>query len=448
MFDPELFGQAMGEAIKKAVAPLYAKIAELEKQLADRPDVAALVADEVSKAVSSIPTPKDGKDADMAAVRALVDEAVKAIPPARDGKDADPAVIKSMVAEAVAVLPKPQDGKSVTVEDVRPLLDEAIKQLRADADQAIAEPLQQAEAARDALFKAVGELRQPEDGKSITLDDVQPVIKESVVRIELDAKAAIEQVGEAIKRVEAMAASIKQPEDGKSVTLDDVRPVIDEAIKGMQVQVNAAVEKVHADTDELRDAAKKAVEAIELPQDGKSVTVDDVAPMIRAEIEKAVSTITKPADGVGLAGAMIDRDDCLLVTLTNGEVKNLGRVVGKDGEDGLSLDALDVEYLPDTHEISIKASCAGKTKELCYPAGGIQPGGYWRDGTKAKACEAWTLDGQMYVAKRDTSSRPGYENRDDWTLFVRKGRDGESTIKRVKDGPEPPIKLGDPEGDK
>lgn len=336
------------EEMAKAVVPLHAKIADLEKQLAERPDVAALVADEVSK--------------------------------------------------AVAALPKPQDGKSVTVDDVRPMLDEAIKQLRADADQAIAEPLQQVEAARDALFKAVGDLRQPEDGKSITLDEV--------------------------------------------------RPVIDEAIKGMQDQVTAAVAKVYADTDELRDAAQKAIEAIEIPQDGKSVTVDDVAPMIRAEVEKAVSAIPKPADGVGLAGAMIDRDDCLLVTLTNGEVKNLGCVVGKDGVDGLSLEALDLEYLPDTHEISIKASCAGKAKELRYPAGGIRPGDYWRDGTKAKAGEAWTLDGQMYVAKRDTASRPGYENRDDWVLFVRKGRDGETVVKRVKDGPEPPIKLSKPEGDK
>jgi hypothetical protein len=39
-------------------------------------------------------------------------------------------------------------------------------------------------------------------------------------------------------------------------------------------------------------------------------------------------------DGVGLAGALIDRDGSLVVTLTNGEVKSLGSVVGKDGADG------------------------------------------------------------------------------------------------------------------
>lgn len=41
------------------------------------------------------------------------------------------------------------------------------------------------------------------------------------------------------------------------------------------------------------------------------------------------------ADGIGLAGAVIDKDGNLSITNTKGELKPLGRVVGKDGKDGI-----------------------------------------------------------------------------------------------------------------
>lgn len=43
------------------------------------------------------------------------------------GRDADPADIAEAVEYAVAALPRPQDGRSVTLEDVRPLIDEALQ---------------------------------------------------------------------------------------------------------------------------------------------------------------------------------------------------------------------------------------------------------------------------------------------------------------------------------
>lgn len=262
MFDPETFGKAMGEAIRKAIEPLHAKIAELEKQLADKPDLAGMIAE----AVKSIPIPKDGQSG-------------------KDGKDCDMEAVKAMIQEAVKSIPviNGKDGK---------------------------------------------------DGK-----------------------------------------------DGE---------------RGPQGE--------------------------------------------------------KGADGIGAAGAMIDRDGNLLITLTNGEVKSLGLVVGKDGQsgtngvdgkDGISLESFDLEYLSETHEIQVKASCAGRVKEIRYPAGGIRAKGYWRDGTKAKSGEVWALDGNSWTAIKDTSSKPEAMNQD-WILSARKGRDGESVVRNAP-APAGPIKLG---GDK
>lgn len=150
----------------------------------------------------------------------------------------------------------------------------------------------------------------------------------------------------------------------------------------------------------------------------------------------------KGADGLGLAGAMIDRDGALQITLTNGEVKSLGAVVGKDGsdgKDGISFESFDMEYLAETHEIAIKASVAGRTKELRYDAGGIRPAGYWREGTKAVPGEAWVHDGSLWIALKATPAQPKVG--DDWIIAARKGRDGERGAKGIDGMPAAPIKL-------
>lgn len=264
MFDPEKFGEAMGAAIREAVAPLQKRIGELEAQLAKAPDYSAEVERAVAAAFAALPVPKNGKDADMSVVAKMVSEAVAALPPQQPAKPGEP---------------------------------------------------------------------------------------------------------------------------------------------------------------------------------GKSVTLDDVAPLIRSEVEKAVAAIPAPKDGLGVAGAMIDRDGALQITLTNGDVKNLGKVVGKDGDDGVSFDNFEMEYVVESHEISVKAAAGGRAKELRFPAGGIRPAGYWRDGTKAKALEAWVHDGSSWFAVRDTTSKPESKSAD-WIIAARKGRDGETVVKTINAGPAVPIKLG------
>lgn len=189
---------------------------------------------------------------------------------------------------------------------------------------------------------------------------------------------------------------------------------------------------------DLEVLVKRVAELVPKPADGKPGA--DAPAVDLAAVAKLV-VVPIPADGKdghGLAGAMIDRDGSLQITLSNGEVKNLGRVVGKDGADGISFDAFDLEYLPESHEVLVRATVGTRTKELRYPAGGIRPAGYWRDGTKAKACEAWVHDGSLWIATRETGAKPA-SNSPDWHIAARKGRDGETTVRTI--GPTEPIKL-------
>lgn len=156
------------------------------------------------------------------------------------------------------------------------------------------------------------------------------------------------------------------------------------------------------------------------------------------------------ADGVGVADALIDRSGELVLTMADGRTKSLGVVVGRDGaagedgRDGLSVADVSRTYDAETHEVVERWTVAGEAKELRYPAGGIRPGGFWREGMKCHALQAITHDGALWIAKRDTASKPCLENADDWQLAARKGRDGRDG----KDGKPPPgpVKLGGGDG--
>lgn len=136
---------------------------------------------------------------------------------------------------------------------------------------------------------------------------------------------------------------------------------------------------------------------------------------------------SKGADGIGLAGALIGRDGDLVVTLSNGEVKSLGHVVGthgKDGQngrDGLSFETAAGEFDAERGFV-IRMANGDRTAEFVLPY--MRHAGFWSEGKSAGAGESMTHDGALWIAKRGTKAKPCAENADDWILAARKGRDG------------------------
>lgn len=227
----------------------------------------------------------------------------------------------------------------------------------------------------------------------------------------------------------------------------DVEQIAEAVFRGVEARLEKALGPL---LDRL-----EALEQVEIPTASdvaKSILGgDEIATLVDLHVTEAVSQIEpikgekgEPGqdgrDGIGLAGALIDRNGELVVTLANGEAKSLGQVVGRDGvngtngKDGAGLVDLVRSYDADAHEIVEKWG----EKELRYPAGGIRPGGYWREGTKAVAAQVWNHAGVAWIAKRDTSSKPMRES-DDWEIFANKGRDGQDG--KVVRAPGP-VKLG------
>lgn len=245
-----------------------------------------------------------------------------------------------------------------------------------------------------------------------------------------DTDTIIEVMRELItSEVSRVVGEIPPAEPGKSITLEDVRPVINEAVQELGVRSDETIRMGLVEAATVIDDLRKAVNGLRQPADGKSVTVEDVAPMVEDMVKKAVAAIPAPKDGVGMAGGMVDREGDLIITLSNGETLRLGHVVGengkdgKDGRDGFGFDDV-VARANGDNEIALVFERDGITKEFNIHFPVMVYRGYWREGMKCKAGEVVTNEGTGWVALRDTDKKPGLSVRDDWSILARKGRDG------------------------
>lgn len=325
----------------------------------------------------------------MLAERPLPEEIAKQaaalVPAPKDGepgKDADMEALKAYLDGLVAALPVPQDGKSITLDDVRPVLDEAIKALRINVDQALAEPLEKAEEARDSLIKALGELKLPEDGKSVTIEDVAPMIREEV------AKAI---------------AEVPPAKDGESVTVEEVRPLLAELVGSAVKALPPAEKGQDADMDALRSHLGELVKSIQLPA---VPSVEEVA----ATFERRFSDLT-------LSWERQARDTF---------DKAADRMpVPKDGRDALPLESFDLQLGEDGRTITVKMQ-AGDTviEKLVKLPTVIDRGQFKRDGVIYEKGDGVSYGGCFWVAKCDNPQGVPGAGETDWRCAVKKGRDG------------------------
>jgi len=277
----------------------------------------------------------------------------------------------------------------------------------------------------------------------------------------IDAKTFGQELAEIVKgqlapilsRMEALEKrfdALPTPRDGKDADLGEVRQIIAEEVTGLKNAVEAIELPALPDIPAMvAEEVQKAVAAIPAPQDGKSVTVEDVTPLIASEVEKRVKELPTPKDGkdgVGLAGAIIDRAGELVVTLTNGETRNLGPVVGKDGApgkdgaDGFGFDDLDASY-DGEKTVTLKFTKGERVKEFAFTLPVVIDRGIFSEGKTYVAGDGVTWGGSFWIAQKDTSSKPGEGG--DWRLSVKKGRDGrDGVVKEAK--PVEPVRVGTP----
>ncbi|HAS1462237.1 TPA: phage gp6-like head-tail connector protein [Enterobacter hormaechei] len=203
--------------------------------------------------------------------------------------------------------------------------------------------------------------KQVEEISNAPAPDVESMVKAEIAK--LPAQAAPELPDVATMVSEAVAA-IPVPRDGKSVTVDDITPVLQELVSNAVAEIPVPKDGKDFDPSMLKraveEAVSEAVAAIPVPQDGKSVTTEDVQPMIQELVSASMPELPDVKSLVNEAIAVLPAAE-----------------PGKDGENG--RDALSLEILPFIDE--------GKS----YPRGSYATynGGLWRAYEKTHGMRGW-----------------------------------------------------------
>ncbi|HAV1833769.1 TPA: phage gp6-like head-tail connector protein [Enterobacter hormaechei subsp. steigerwaltii] len=203
--------------------------------------------------------------------------------------------------------------------------------------------------------------KQVEEISNAPAPDVESMVKAEIAK--LPAQAAPELPDVATMVSEAVAA-IPVPRDGKSVTVDDITPVLQELVSNAVAEIPVPKDGKDFDPAMLKQAVEEAVSeavaAIPVPQDGKSVTTEDVQPMIQELVSASMPELPDVKSLVNEAIAALPAAE-----------------PGKDGENG--RDALSLEILPFIDE--------GKS----YPRGSYAThnGGLWRAYEKTHGMRGW-----------------------------------------------------------
>lgn len=321
---------------------------------------------------------------------------------------------------------KGDKGDSVTVDDLRPMV-------------------------KDLVAAAVETLPKPKDGEngvSVTVDDVMPALLQAVDAIprpkDYDPEVLQKAVHDAV-------AAIPKPKDGMSVGIDDVMPALLQAVDAIPRPANGK----DYDPEVLHKAVQDAVAALPRPKDGEdgvSITLDDVRPLVDEGIAKAVAAIPKPRDGVD--GKSVTAEEVFRVYQREFSQWALGFErhaqelfqravekipVPKDGADGLGFD--DMTVLHDgERSFTLRFVRGEQVKEFPFVLPIVIDRGYHKDGNSYAQGDGVTHGGSYWIAQKATQEKPEIGN-SDWRLAVKKGRDGKNYSPPV-DAPRLPLKVG------
>lgn len=217
------------------------------------------------------------------------------------------------------------------------------------------------------------------------------------------------------------------------VDMDVVNTLLDGFAENMKTQIEETVSALptpkdgkDADMDEVRGMVAEAVAQIPAPQDGKDCDMEAVTKQLAELVKQAVADIPAAKDGVGLADALIDSDGCLVITMTDGRTKSLGRVHGNDGEDGKTFTLDDFDIVPTderTIEMSFQNGQVKHTFELEFPVPVYRD--VWNEKAEYRRGDMVSWGGSVWHCDEPKGLKPDAPE-SGWTLAVKRGRDGKA----------------------
>lgn len=267
-----------------------------------------------------------------------------------------------------------------------------------------------------------GEIVELAAEKAAALIDV-PVVEPDADAINAQIAVGIEKAIEGLPAVEPLAPDMAAIE---VMVADKVRSAVAEsAVDPVPPDMNAIESVIGA---AVSQQVAKAVADIPLVEP-LAPDMAALAELVAKAVRDAVDALPKPkdgSDGVGLTAALIDREGNLVLTMADGHIADVGRVVGKDGEHGVPFgpDDIGMDLMEDGRTLKMSFSKGDTAFEFNVQLPVPVYRGVWQedaayvDGDMVTwAGSAWHCNAEKATGKPGAS--PG-----EWTLAVKAGRPG------------------------
>lgn len=242
-----------------------------------------------------------------------------------------------------------------------------------------------------AAVDAIPRPKDGEDGKSVTAEDVAPLIADEVAK--------------AVKAIPA-------PKDGESVTVDQLSPVIAEQVS-------------------------KAVEQLPKPKDGQSIPATEVQRMVDEAVAKAVQAIPAPKAGeAGRDALQLELQPCIdlekayprgtYARHAGGLWRAFEATKGMHGWECVVDGIADLRIEQDGRQFTLVAkTSSGAEVSKSVKVAALVDRGVFKMDEPYEAGDGVTWGGSFFIAQKDApGGRPGEPGCDGWRLAVKRGRDG------------------------
>lgn len=308
---------------------------------------------------------------------------------------------------------------------------------------------------REATAPLIARIEQLEKA---LVEQVIPSAEDVVARIDLEAlaKSAASLVPkpqdadmDALKsHLDEMVKAIPAPADGQSVTAEDVAPMIREEVAKAVAEVPPAKDGQSVTVEDVRpllaELVDSAVKALPAPQKGQDADMD----ALRAHLGDLVKGIQLPSvPTIDEVAATFERRFSDLTLSWERQAretfdKAADRMpIPKDGRDALPLESFDLALGEDGRTVTVKMQAGDVVVEKSVKIASVIDRGVFSAEKSYEQGDGTTYGGCYWIAQKDAPAGvPG--GSDDWRLAVKKGRDGKDLRDNAsRRNPNDPVKI-------
>lgn len=279
---------------------------------------------------------------------------------------------------------------------------QALLSFKADFDK-------QLEQQRETFTQGLTELKEAFAGiNPITTDDVKLVVESAVKAL---PPTEIPELPNVSKMVSEAVAALPVPADGKSLTPEDIRPLLKELVESAVAEIPAPRDGKDADPEAIKSAVSDALAALPAPAspvpgaDGRDALQIEILPCIDAEKSYPRGTYATHSGGLW---------------------RSFEKTAGMRGWECLvdGISAVDVAN-DDERMFTVtvtRASGACETKTFGIPVM-IYRGVFKSEGSYQRG-DTVTWGGSLWHCDETTADKPGEIGSKGWTLATKRGRDG------------------------